>query len=331
MMLTERFKIAFVAAISALLINFAASIATAATAIPYQGHLTDAAGLDLSATVPVEVRIYDSLIAGIGQDISNSHVIYAERHSAVSVAGGLFNLAIGEGSPLDPKWTGLPVDALSEKENVYLELWIDGERLSPRQRMGSTAAAVRAARAIMADSLESLPTIKPEMVPAYDASKITSGQFGAAQVPPLDAGYFTAGKVAPSSLATLPASKFSVGAGKPTLAADRLPHNLDASKIAGGQLPIERFPAGLQLSSNFTFGMGTLANHRMLPFPSGYDPDTQCKYLVTLGNMEASAEDGMDYLGVGLDGSHVLNCDYSAQGDGENHECAANYMYVCKK
>jgi hypothetical protein len=297
--------------------------------IPYQGHLTDAAGIDLTADVPLEVRLYDSLIAGVGQGVDNSHVIYAEKHASVHVEKGIFRLNIGKGASLNAKWTALPIDNLVAKENVYLELWVDGERLSPRQRMGSVPAVVQTQYVKYADTLTHIPKIEPSMMPSYDAGKITTGQFAQNQVPNLATGKFTSGALSPSTIPLLDASQFNTGPTQPKISVDCLPHDMSATKIQGAPLSLDRLPQALLLSANVAIGAGTKGQHEMIILPDGYAPN-ECKVALSLASIPGTAENGLQYLNISLDSNNVLNCTYYGSEHPEQ-TCSANYFYICKK
>jgi hypothetical protein len=303
--------------------------AAVAAAIPYQGHLTDAAGIDVDADLPVEVRLYDSVIAGIGEGVTNAHVLYAERHAAVHVAGGLFRIAIGEGTALDAKWTGLPVDLLATKENVYLELRIDGERLSRRQRIGSFPVAIKVARATYADTLATKPTITPTMVPAYDAAKITSGAFSAAQVPGLSAAYFS-GSLNAGQLPVLDIGKFDVSAGH-FIDPARLPAVLDAALVTGGPVAPGLLPSELLEGGEIVFGAGAIGHHEMMTLPAGFE-NSPCWIAYTPAVLKESIPFGFEYLDASFTNGtdHILSCEYY-QESGNKMNCTGAYLYACMK
>lgn len=299
--------------------------------ISYQGHLTNAGGIDLNDDLPIEVRLYDSLIAGMGSGVDNSHVIYAEMHPAVHVEDGIFRLKIGEGAPLDAKWTELPIDALATKENVYLELWIDGERLSPRQRMGSVPAVIKAQHAKYADELTTIPTITADMMPAYGAGKITSGTFATSQIPSLSTGHFPTGTISASLIPSLSTSKFLVGSGHPKLSTSRLPTSISANKISGISLSPDRFPNSILMNDDVSIGSGTIAHNEMIVLPEEYGSG-ECQISISLSVMKESAENGMDQLDVSINGSNIVTCKYRSISDsGREKLCDANYIYVCIK
>lgn len=314
--------------LATLIIATIATSANAAQSIPYQGHLTDAGGIDLDATVSIEVRLYDSLIGGIGDGVTNLHVVYAERHPAVQVSDGVFRIGIGEGTPLDAKWSALPVDDLISRERVYLELWVGGERLTPRQRMGSLPAAIHAKKAKFADELESLPAITSDMIPNYDASKITSGTFADSQMPTLDASIIEDALLA-SHIPALDVSKFAVSG---TLPVDRLGSNYSASKITSGEIGVGHLPSnGFYVMGDIAVGSGVLSNGQHLNLPSGFVLG-QCSVVIS-PTETAGAVEGIDCQKTLLNASGNLECEVWEKSDcsGDKAYCNAMYMAVCKR
>lgn len=307
--------------------------------IPYTGHITGADGIDTSANLSIEVRLYDSFIAGIGQGIENSHVIYAEKHNSVRVDNGNLRLFIGSGIPLSTDWSSFPVGDLVSKEEVYIELWINGERLSPRQKIGAIPAAIKAEYAKYADQLATLPDISEAMMPVYDASKITSGVFAQDQIPNLSAANFVNKDPATSKPVILPSStipsfttgQFLTGGNNPKLSTALLPNGIDAAKIVGTPLPASLFPPNIVTDSDVSVGYGTLAHHEMLRLPDGFTPG-QCGVSYSLGDIAESAEHGLHSLSISLDNNFVLSCEYTGHHDvNKIFNCKANYIYVCVK
>lgn len=306
-----------------------AQVADVPGSIPYRGHLTDADGIDLTASVQIEVRLYDSLIGGIGQGVANPHVVYAETHPGVSVERGNFLVAIGEGSPLDSKWIGLPQSALISKERLYLELWIDGERLNPRQRLSSVPAALRAQHAQYADEFSVLPQITPEMVPAYDASKIASGTFVSSQVPGLDAGRIE-GVLGASVIPQIDVSKFSdVGSLDPSLLG-----SLSASSITSGQVSLSQIPGNTFLldddvALHFQPAIGGIAGGQYT-LPSGFAAH-ECRTLFS--PTVAGSVKGIDRMDLWFDPYPYLKCTVNEKHDntGEMGECFTQVLTLCKR
>lgn len=317
------FKKSFVLTV-ALLVSQTAS---AASPIPYQGHLTDVVGVDIAGTVAVEVRLYDSLIGGMGGGISDLHVIYAESHPAVQVTGGIFRIGVGDGTPLDSKWASLPIDSLIEKERAYLELWINGERLSPRQRLSSLPAALRVAEAKFVDDLDALPSITPDMIPNYSAERITSGTFSSSQIPNLDSSIIE-GTLSASHIPTLNVSKFSEGGMLPT----DIFGEYSATKITSGEIGTSLLPADdFLLIGDFAIGSGTLTHGQHLNLPSGFTSG-QCMYVFTPTETSGAVE-GIDCQRTYLNSSGNLICEVWRKSDcsGDKANCNALFMAVCKK
>lgn len=83
----------------------------------YQGYLSDSSGSPVAdGSYPVTYRLYNVATGG--------SALYTESGS-ITVAGGLFSTSFGSES--------LPTDIASQE--IYLEVEIDGETLTPRQRL----------------------------------------------------------------------------------------------------------------------------------------------------------------------------------------------------
>ena len=136
---------------------FLAMAGMAAAAVPsainYQGRLTDAAGIPQAGVRAMAVRIYDAAIVGT--------MLYSE--SVGNVAGdanGVYSFQFGD--------SGIK-DALAGGAEQWLELSIDGDPQTPRQRLLAVPFALTAA---------SLPdgTVTSEM--------IANGAVGSSQLSP---------------------------------------------------------------------------------------------------------------------------------------------------
>jgi len=301
--------------------------------IPYQGHLTDAGGIDVSDGIQIDVRLYDSLIAGIGQGVTNSHVIYAESHPGVAVEKGNFRIGIGEGVSLDPKWTGLPLEgegSLLEKENVYIELWVNGERLSPRQRMGSVLAVFFAEYAKYADQVDNLPAVTAASLPNYPAELITTGTLNEARIPnTLDVSLID-GALSKSMIpAALSADMFNQVGSLPVA----LIGAMDAGKIVNGTINKEMFASGSYIARDDFFVMsGSVSHGQALSIPAGFQ-ESQCQQMLTPGVTMGSVE-GIDQIYLSVT-SGVVRCEVdkheASDGTSKTAPCTANYMMVCNR
>ncbi len=99
----------------------------------YQGKLTDPSGVAVSGPVDITFRIYDVASGG-------SH-LWTETHAGVTVTNGLFDVILGESTPI----------ALDFDEPYWIELEIGGEILAPREKL---TAVSYAHRAVYADTAE---------------------------------------------------------------------------------------------------------------------------------------------------------------------------------
>jgi len=100
-------------------------------AIRYQGRLVDGTNL-LSGVVDVGVCLFDQPSGG---------TLYYSETQTVLVADGLYDMTIGESNEV----VGALGNVFSNR-SVYLELDINGQILTPREKIESVAYALRAAR-----------------------------------------------------------------------------------------------------------------------------------------------------------------------------------------
>jgi hypothetical protein len=127
-----------IAVLSAILILVAVSAsASIPKKINYQGRLTDSGtGLPMPGSYSGEFRIYD--------DPSVGALLWSETNPVVADTNGVFNVILGSVTPIDISFDG----------PAYLEVVIDGELLSPRREIVSSAYSFHA---LNADSLGGLP------------------------------------------------------------------------------------------------------------------------------------------------------------------------------
>lgn len=101
--------------------------------INYQGRLTDSSGVPLNGSYDLTFRIYDAETAG--------NLLWQETHSGALIQKGIFGLQLGSVTNLD-----LPFD-----KPYFLEIKVGNEVMSPRQRITSSAYAIRAEKADSAE------------------------------------------------------------------------------------------------------------------------------------------------------------------------------------
>lgn len=309
-----------------------AQVADIPAAIPYQGHLTDAGGIDVNDTVQIEVRLYDSLIAGLGQDVTNSHVVYAESHSVVVVEKGNFSVAIGEGIPLDAKWVGLPdVEELLSNERLFLELRVNGELMMPRQRMGSIPAVLRAHHAKVADEVVNTPPMSGTQMPAYSAARLTEGTLSATHIPGLSAQVVTGQLVSGNLPESFDVSWFDAN---DRLVETQFPY-LSATKITSGIVGTSFIPE----SETFLIGdvvikIGTLIDGQHLNPPAGFDlEEDDCSYAISPVETSGAVQ-GIDKMITYIASTGNLVCRVcQSQNDilADCIMCNAHYMILCKR
>jgi hypothetical protein len=116
-----------------LIIAVSVAGAQTPTVMNYQGRLTDnTPGQDpVDATLPMEFAIYDAAVGG--------SMLWSEPWAAVDVVDGIFSVLLG--TSIEP----LPSSVFTTGFNLYLEVIVNGETLSPRQQIGSVGFAHQAA------------------------------------------------------------------------------------------------------------------------------------------------------------------------------------------
>jgi hypothetical protein len=108
--------------------NPAGPLAPTSTQFTYQGNLQDAGGNPIDGSVDMVFGLYHELTGGAA--------FWTEAHGAVPVTGGQFAVVLGSVTAINPALlTG----------DIYLELAVNGETLSPREQFTSVAYSVEAA------------------------------------------------------------------------------------------------------------------------------------------------------------------------------------------
>jgi hypothetical protein len=102
----------------------AQALAASQTVISYQGTLTDPSGNPINGTLPMEFALYDAATDG--------NLLWGPEMQSVEVSDGLFHVLLGSVTTMDP-------DALSG--DLYLNIKVNGETLSPREMLASVAYA----------------------------------------------------------------------------------------------------------------------------------------------------------------------------------------------
>src|SRR5262245_36089183 len=121
--------------------------------INYQGVLRGAGDEPLTGSYDMTFRFFDAEIGG-AEILVDRHLAAAAQ--AVAVDGGLFSVGLGSGTVVDGSGPGIYIslDAMFLGFNqVWLEVQIGAETLSPRTRVLATASALNATNAASADML----------------------------------------------------------------------------------------------------------------------------------------------------------------------------------
>ena len=96
----------------------------------YQGKLANAQGQPIDGEAAVGFGFYDAETEGT--------LLYSEQQT-VTCTNGIFHVLIGNGTVLDGDFA-----AISAGGNVWLEITVAGQAMSPRQRIGSVVFALKA-------------------------------------------------------------------------------------------------------------------------------------------------------------------------------------------
>ncbi|MFC1889290.1 hypothetical protein ACFL4G_05995, partial [Thermodesulfobacteriota bacterium] len=105
--------------------------------INYQGYLTDDSGNPIDGGVEMLFAIYD-------QETDGSE-LWSEGPMTVPVDAGMYNVILGETTPLTPTLLDGP---------CWLEVIVEGEYLVPRERVTSTLFTIEAEEADKVDGME---------------------------------------------------------------------------------------------------------------------------------------------------------------------------------
>jgi hypothetical protein len=96
--------------------------------VSYQGMLTDSNGNPINGTKDLTITVYNSGTAGVP--------LWQELHKSVPVDAGAFAVLLGENTSL--------LDDLFDNPDRWMEIEVDGVKLSPRQRFTSVPYALNA-------------------------------------------------------------------------------------------------------------------------------------------------------------------------------------------
>ena len=184
--------------------------------INFQGHLTDDTGSPVvDGSYSMAFAIYDVELFGTAQ--------WSESHSSVSVIDGIYNVQLGAVIPLD--------SSVFEGGVAWLEVVVDGETLSPRQRITATAFALKAEDAdhLIGNTLADLDAryVQEGEAGAVNSTMIADGTIGAAD---LGANSVGASEIGSSAVGTSEVADNSL------TAADLAAGSVGSSEVADNSL-----------------------------------------------------------------------------------------------
>lgn len=108
--------------------------------INFQGVLRDAAGAAVDGAQAMTFRLYDTSAGCPGSGM----LLLTDDHNSVSVSGGLFNVALGDGT-VTPGTANSLAETFRDNAEVWVEIEVSGDGgMCPRARVESSAYALNA-------------------------------------------------------------------------------------------------------------------------------------------------------------------------------------------
>jgi len=279
-----------------------ASAAPADLKIPqifqYQARLVDADGVPVNEDVAVKVYLYDSATAGFSGDLNDEHLLYAENHAQVNVARGTLRVTIGNGDPLGA-FSGslLPLKNIAETAELYLEIEINGETVSPRQRIAFSNRSFAAAYAKRAQDLVGQLSITTGSFPEdFSAGNITSWVMDPLRFPQLPVSKLTGTNIDVGLIPyNIPLSKLGSTSGQ-TIGTDLLP-NIPAPKVQSGLFDSARLPNAVLAPSSISVTSGDVESG------GSVGGGANCQCTAALHSTTGGGAEGLNTAVVSLDPS----------------------------
>ncbi|MBI2202173.1 MAG: hypothetical protein HYU43_09595, partial [Armatimonadetes bacterium] len=127
-MFSTRRAVAVLCALCVSAVTYPAWAQTSRESLNLQGRLTDNTGACLTGSYSFQIDLYDAPGGGT--------LLYSDTQGAVTVTDGIYNIEIGAGS-------GGPINqsVFSGCPDVWIEIIVGGETLSPRTHLTSVAYA----------------------------------------------------------------------------------------------------------------------------------------------------------------------------------------------
>src|SRR5262245_37598406 len=134
--------------------------------INYQGVLRDQNGMPLTGTYDMWFRFFDAATGG-NEILVDQHT--AATGNAITVSGGMLDVVLGSGTVSDGSGPGtyaLPSDVFKTYADVWLEIQVAAETLSPRTQIQSVPYALNAANLAGKPASKFLDTSSPLQIKA---------------------------------------------------------------------------------------------------------------------------------------------------------------------
>lgn len=109
------------------------------SAINFQGKLTDSNAAPIDGSADFNFAVYDAETDG--------NILWEEDHIDVVVAGGIFNVFLGKGTG------GGSLSSVFTGNDLWVEVMVNGEILTPRQSVGSVAYSFHSNTATSAEDV----------------------------------------------------------------------------------------------------------------------------------------------------------------------------------
>lgn len=141
-------RILLAAALLALPVAGHAQASAVPTRISYQGKVTDAAGVPIGNTTPVN-RVITFRIWNSPSAVAVANRLYSEQQT-VTISGGEFSVLLGAGTPVSGETNAGTLDAVFNGDTRFLGITIDDPgvavdpEISPRQQIVANAFSFRA-------------------------------------------------------------------------------------------------------------------------------------------------------------------------------------------
>lgn len=317
----------------------AATVADVPVLLHYQARVAGADDVNVDGTVDAEVWLYDSATEGGDRDFMSDHLLFAESHASVRVDRGIMRMSIGDGTPLGRfLGTSPSSEVLAGVGDLFIQLYLNGEKVEPRQKVGYEFFAEKTEYARVADQTSGVLNVSSDSMPSIEATK-TYGSLSAARIPHMSAGKITGTFTDSTFIPQLPLSK---------LASDTLETSviggIGTSNITEGTFASTVLPNGIMIADDLYLESNRdVADGTTVVIPAQYRfPLGGCVMVAGLQSFDLPGEgDGAvvaDNLVVeadlislfGIPIGYKINCDV-INGGTRIEGCSASYLMVCKK